>query len=166
MKIVKTSQQKIFSKIGNQFLDFQTTGIYVKELCQVYVYTKLHVDILKIDRVFVFWRSKEVTIQSVSCYFCILPIFKMCPTWTVQKVFYGHFRVLDKNWPKNMYHAAQTQNFQFDLSLISWPWMTLTLNVITESFEWYLVVSQAWSISLYWVICISYGSSARQNQIL
>ena len=74
--------------------------------------------------------------------------------------------LLTKNWPKNMYHAAQTQNYQFDLSLTSGPWMTLTLNVLTEGLSWYLEVSQTLSVSLYWLISISYGSSARQSQTL
>ena len=76
------------------------------------------------------------------------------------------FAFLTKNWPKNMYHATQTQNFQFDLSLTLWPWMTLTLNMLTESLGWYLEVSQMRSMSLYWLISIPYGSSARQSQTL
>ena len=165
-KILKLINKKYYFQQIGFFFEFSKDRNICKKNCQLYVYTKFHVDILKIDRVLVFWRSKEVTFHSVSCDFCIFTIFKMCPTWTVQKVFYDHFCVLDKNWPKNMYHAAQTQNFQFDISLTSWPWMTLTLNMITESFEWYLEVSQTRPISLYWVISISYGSNARQNKIL
>ena len=72
---------------------------------------------------------------------------------------------LTKNWPKNMYHYAQTQNFQFDLPMTSWPWMTLTLNMLRESIGWYLELAQT-RYMLYWIIFISYGSSGRQNQML
>ena len=65
-----------------------------------------------------------------------------------------------------MYHAAQTQKFQFDLSLTSCLWMALAFNMLTESLGWYLEVSQMRSMSLYWLISIPNGPSARQSQTL
>ena len=110
-------------------------------------------------------KGQKDHFHAVPCNFCIFPILKICPIWAILKVFYGLFAFLTKKWPENMYHAAQTPNFKFDLSLTSWPWMTLTFNMLTESLGWYLEVSQTRSMSLYWLISISYGSSVRQNQI-
>ena len=75
------------------------------------------------------------------------------------------FFVLDENWPKNMHNAAQTLHFQFNVSLISWTWMTLTLNMLTESLGWYFEVSQIPSMLFYRLIFIWCGCSAPQNQI-
>ena len=68
----------------------------------------------------------------------------------------------DGKLPQKLYHAAQTLNLQFDLSLTSWPWMILTLSMLIESLGWYLEVSQTRSM-LYCLFSIWHGCSARQN---
>ena len=70
---------------------------YVKEPFQVYMCTKYQVDILKNDRVLVFPRSKKVIFHAIPCNFSIFPIFKICPIWAIQKVFYSNF---SRSWRK------------------------------------------------------------------
>ena len=76
------------------------------------------------------------------------------------------FVVLTKNLPKHMYHTTQALNFQFEVCLTSWPWMTWALNVTNEGLGWYLKVSQTQSVLFYWLISLWYGCSARRFQII
>ena len=49
LKTLKIINKKLFKKTN-----FQKTGMYVKELCKVYMCTKFQVDVLKNDQVLVF----------------------------------------------------------------------------------------------------------------
>ena len=84
-------------------------GLYVKEHCLFYRYSHFQVDILWNDPVLVVWRSKMTTFDALSWYFYIFSISKFCPIWTVEKVFHGHFCVLIKNRPEDMYCTTLTR---------------------------------------------------------
>ena len=125
---------------------------------------------LENDQVLFFWRSNTAVVHAVSRDFCVFKIFNICPIWAVLSVLGPPFPFLTKNWPKNMYHTAQTQNFHFDLSLTLWPWMIL---IIEWSWSWslngtdldhwmilILIIEWSWSWSLndldlyHWIILI------------
>ena len=92
--------------------------------------------------------------------------FQKFPDLGRSKIILGSFfAFLSKMTQKYVSHRPN-QKFSVDLSLTSWPWVTLTFNMLTECLRWYLEVSQIRSMSLHWLISISYGSSARQIQIL
>ena len=86
--------------------------------------TNFRVDILKNDRVLVFWRSKMAIFHAVPCDFCTFPTFNICQIWAVQKVFYGHFSC---SWQKKLTQkdVSRRPNLKFSV----WPFLDLvTLN--------------------------------------
>ena len=112
----------------------------MKDHFQVYLCAKFQVDILKNDRVLIFW-TKTTTFHAVPRESCVLAIFKFCPIWAVQKVFEGHYsRSWPKNWPITFITPPKHE---------LWPSLDLvtsTLNMITESLGWYLELSQTRSM--------------------
>ena len=95
--------------------------------------------------------------------------------WVVQKVFKGYFSRSGRKTDLKT-RITSPKHFQCDLFLCSWPWMTLTLNMLAERLGWSLQVSQTrsndrvyptiqWSMLLYWLISVLHGCSARKNQI-
>ena len=123
--------------------------------------TKFQVDIMENDRILVFWRSKTVIFHAVHGDFRIFPSFIFSRFGPFKKCSRVIFRVLDGKLTQK--HVSRRPNPKFSV----WPFLDLvTLNMLTESLGWYLEVSQTRSMSMYWLIFISYGSSARQIQIL
>ena len=125
------------------------------------------VDILQNDQLMVFWRSEMTIFSRCSLGFPHFSNFKILSdlgrSKSVLEPFSHSWR---QNWPKDIYHASQIYIF-FNLSLTSWHWMTLILNMLAQrSLGSYLKVSQTRSMPLYWLISILYGRSARQNQIV
>ena len=85
--------------------------------------TKFHVGILKNCTVLLFWRSKRAIftlVPAISVFYRSSKFVRFGPFKGCSRVI---FAFLMSTWPKNMYHAAQTQNFQSGLSL---TFMTLT----------------------------------------
>ena len=128
------------------------SGVYVNNF---------QLDILKNDQVLVFWRSKRpfLTLFPAISVFC--PFSKFVLFGSFKKCFRVIFRVIDEKLPQK--HVSRRQKPKFSV----WPFLDLlTLNMLTENLRWYLEVSKTRSMSLYWLSSISYGSSARQIQIL
>ena len=81
--------------------------------------TKFQVDILKKAEFCRFEGRKQpffTLFPAISAFFRFSNFFRFRPFKKCSRVI---FRVLDEKLTKNMHHAAQTQNFQFDLSLTS-----------------------------------------------
>ena len=168
MKILKIiNKRDYFHKNWRNFRIFIKRNIYERTLSGVYVY--------KISSRYLFkkWPSFGVLKIKKDHFFTLFPAISVFLRFS-KFVRFGPFKkcsrvifhILDEKLTQKMYHAVQTQNFRFDLSLTSCPWMTLTFNMLTEVLGWYLEVFQKRSMPLYWLISISYGSSAWQNQIL
>ena len=67
------------------------------------------------------------------------------------------FCSLDEKTTYNIYHINKIRKFQVYLSLISWAWMTLTYNMVTESLGRNLKVLLTRSKLFYWLSSIWYG---------
>ena len=155
-KVVKNTQQKYyFQKSWESFSNFQKTwNICERALSCVYV-CQISCRYLEKRPIFGVLKVENGHFSRDFRRFLHFSDFQnMSDLGRSKSVLRSFFVFLSKTWPKNMYHAAQTQNFQLDLSLTSWPWMTLTLNMLKESLGWYLEMSQTRSMSLYWLICI------------
>ena len=124
--------------------------------------TKFLLKMLKNDRVLVFRRSKTIIFHANRWELFSFPIFKFCPIGAFKKYSRVIFRVPDDNWPKTFITPPKHKIFIW--AFTSWPWMTLILNMFTESFRWHVEVSQKRS-TLFCVISIWYDCNARQNQI-
>ena len=120
----------------NNFPIFKN-GIHLQKHYGIYVYTVLSrylekwssFDILKVEATtFKLFQGIFVGFFSIFTFWPFLG-------WSKNdlEIF---FTFLTKNWPKNMHYTIQTRNFQLDLSLTSWSWLTLTLNMLTESLGW------------------------------
>ena len=124
-------------------------GVYVYTISCMHLEKWLSFGILKI---------KNNYFHAVPCNLCIFYIFKICAIFAVQKVFYGHF---GPSWrkadPKTCNTPLKPKIFSLNFPWPLWPWMTFTLNMLTESLWWNLEVSQTRSMS-YCITSISYGS--------
>ena len=92
-------------------------------------------NILKKSLSFDILWSKTGTFHAVFWNFCIFPIFNFCRSKSGLGLFYAF---LTKNWHKNMCQTTKPEIFSLTfLNIVTW--MTLILNMFTESLGWYLV---------------------------
>ena len=80
-KFWKIIVKKWYSQKWSSFSTFQKTGMNVTEPCKAHMFTNFQVDVLKNDRVLVFWRSKAVIFHAV-------PVTRRKSSITVQFLLY------------------------------------------------------------------------------
>ena len=85
-KIVKVINKKYFLKKRGKFSNFKKRNICERALSGVYVY-KISSRYLEKCPSFDVLKVENGHFQAISVDFCIFPIFKICPIWTVHKVF-------------------------------------------------------------------------------
>ena len=78
-------------------------GVYVYKILSRIFKKWLRCDIL---------AAKNDHFRAISRDFCIFPIFKCCPIWTIHEVILRViFSIIDENSAKNMRHVTQNHNF-------------------------------------------------------
>ena len=147
----QSTQNVIFKRNWANFRIFQKQDICGKTLSSVYVYTMSSRHLEKWPSFGILMVEKGHFLRCILRFLYFLD-FQHLSNLSRSKSGVGSFFVfMTEKWPKNMYYATQTHDFQFDPSLTSWPWMTLTLNMLNKSLGWYLEVSQTRSMSLHWL---------------
>ena len=116
----ENTNKKFYWKFPKKIFGFfKNRNIYERTLFNEYMYAQ-NFELLawKMAEFCRFECPKRLLFYAIFEDLGVFPIFKFCPIWAVQKVFYDHFLFLTKIWPKNVYrytYITQTQSLKFDI---------------------------------------------------